>query len=93
LTDKQKCKWCGEYFIKTHHSQKYCSDYCRKNARAEQSRNKAHRWYHRHKHELSEKTRWGLGSGYLGKHRYTNFDKELKTIQTEFKRLRLKKIK
>ena len=85
------CKWCGKSFEKKHHSQKYCSSYCRKSARAEQSRIKSHRWYHKHKHELSEKSRWGLGSGYLGKHRYDNFEKELKIIEREFRRLQIKR--
>lgn len=90
MVNKIKCKWCGKYFIRTHHSQRYCCDECRDEARSEQSRIKAHRWYHKHKHELSEKQRWGLGSGLLGQHRHEDFEKELRTIQNEFRWLHLK---
>lgn len=89
--DKIKCSWCGKYFIKKHHSEKYCSDTCRKEARVEQSRHKSHRWYHRHKHELSEKQRWGLGSGLLGQHRTEDFEEEYLKIQNEFRWLHLRK--
>ena len=85
------CVWCGKKFLKQHHSIKYCSEKCRIDARGQQSRNKAHRWYHKHKHELSEKSRWGLGSGTLGGHRNDDFTKEQSIIQKEFTRLRLKR--
>lgn len=86
-----ECTWCGKKFIKKHHSEKYCSEQCRKDARGHQSRMKAHRWYHNHKHELSEKQRWGLGSGTLGGHMHKDFEKEQSVIQKEFTRLRLKR--
>ena len=85
------CSWCGKPFIKQHHSEKYCNDKCRDDARGQQSRNKAHKWYHKHKKELSEKSRWGLGSGTLGGHRHDDFQKEQSVIQKEFTRLRLKR--
>ena len=87
----ESCIWCGQKFIKKHHSEKYCSDECRKDARGQQSRNKAHRWYHRHKHELSEEQRWGLGSGSLGEHRHEDFEKEQRVIKNELRRLKIKK--
>lgn len=86
-----KCIWCGTKFVKKHHSEKYCSQACRKDARSQQSRNKAHKWYHRHKHELSEKQRWGLGSGTLGGHMHKDFDKEQSAIEKELTRLRLRR--
>lgn len=86
-----KCTWCGKKFVKKHHGEKYCSQLCRKDARSQQSRNKAHRWYHRHKHELTEKQRWGLGSGTLGGHMHDDFEKEQSVIEKEFARLRLKR--
>ena len=89
--DLEKCQWCGELFEKKHHSEKYCSDECRENARSEQSRNKSHRWYHRHKYRLSEKERWGLGSGLLRQHRNDDFEKELRLIENEFRWLHLKR--
>jgi len=85
------CAWCGKPFLKKHHSEKYCSELCRKDARGHQSRMKAHRWYHNHKHELSDKQRWGLGSGTLGGHMHKDFEKEQSVIQKEFTRLRLKR--
>ena len=85
------CAWCGCKFIKKHHSEKYCSDKCRNDARGQQSRNKAHRWYHKHKHELTEKQRWGLGSGTLGSHMHSDFEKEQSVIQKEFSRLKIKR--
>lgn len=85
------CAWCGKPFLKQHHSEKYCGDDCRKDARGHQSRMKSHRWYHKHKHELSEKQRWGLGSGTLGGHMHKDFEKEQSMIEKEFTRLRLKR--
>ena len=89
--DIEKCIWCGQKFIKNHHSEKYCCDECRTDARRQQLRNRSHRWYHRHKHELTEKQRWGLGSGTLGEHMHDDFEKEQNVIQKELQRLRIKK--
>lgn len=93
MSDKKgKCKWCGKIFTKKHHLEKYCSDKCRKYALEEQSRISSIKWYHKHKHELSEKQRWGLGSSArLGKHSNNDFTQEQNLINREFKRLRLKK--
>ena len=85
------CKWCGEFFIKEYAPEKYCCDECRKLSRGMQSRNKSHRWYHRHKHELSEKQRWGLGSGTLGQHMHNDFEKEFNVVEKELNRLGLRK--
>lgn len=85
-----KCQFCGEEFTKTHFNQKYCSDECRSEMEKVQSRNRFHKWYHKHKHELDEKRRWGLGSGTLGPHRHNDFTKEQNTIHNELTRLRLK---
>ena len=87
------CAYCGEKFaiyLEKGRPAQYCCDECRENARLEQSRIKSHRWYHKHKHELSEKRRWGLGSGTLGQHRHKDFSKEEKTIKKELTRLRIK---
>ena len=88
-----KCGWCGEQYIKTANKQKYCSSYCRDSARSHQSRMKSHKWYHRHKHELTEKQRWGLGSSTIGKHRNPNFKREQKILTKELKRLGIYKRK
>lgn len=85
-----KCKCCGETFVKSYPTVKYCSDDCRKFNREVQSRNKSLRWYHRNKHRLTDKQRYGLGSGYLGCHRNTDFSCEAKSVKNELKRLKLK---
>lgn len=92
MYDEINCKWCGKPFKRVYAPEKYCCDECRISARGLQNRNKSHRWYHKHKHELSEKQRWGLGSGYLGNHRQESFNREYKTVKNEFKRLKIKKV-
>ena len=84
-----KCQWCGSLFVKSHSSEVYCCSYCRESAREEQSRDKAIRWYHRNKDSLSEESRFGLGSGFLGCHRRLDFDDELRVIENELVRLKL----
>lgn len=87
------CKYCGENYVtfkRVGRPLEYCSDECRENARLEQSRVKACNWYHRHKHRLDEIQRYGLGTGYLGGHRNTDFEQEYKTIRNEFGRLKIK---
>ena len=88
-----KCGWCGKTYIKKANKQKYCSTYCRDSARSHQSRMKSHKWYHRHKHELTEKQRWGLGSSTIGKHRNPSFKKEQNILTKELKRLGIYKKK
>ena len=85
-----KCECCGKTFIKPYPTVKYCSDECREVNREIQSRNKSLCWYHRNKHRLSEKQRYGLGSGYLGGHRNIDFACEQKSVKNELRRLKLK---
>lgn len=88
-----KCKYCGCLFgvvRRRGRPLEYCSDECRSNARREQSRLKSYRWYHRHKHDLSEKQRWGLGSGWIGCHRNHDFVVEERIVCRELGRLGLK---
>ena len=83
------CGWCGCKFVKVSNGSKYCCSKCRNEARREQSRLKSNKWYHRHKHELSDEARWGLGSGFLGGHRNVDFDKERVIVERELARLKL----
>ena len=87
---KGKCAWCGNSFEKNHGNQKYCSKKCLKYATQEQTRIRVHRWYHKHKHELSEKRRYGLGTGTLSNHRKTDFEMEHNAILKEKARLKIK---
>ncbi len=86
-----KCHWCGSRFVKSHSSEVYCSSFCRESAREEQSRDKAIRWYHRNKEFLSDDARYGLGSGWLGGHRHFDFDDELRVVENELVRLKIRK--
>ena len=84
---KAKCEWCGKPYTKTHGNQKYCSYNCKKHAEKEQNRNRKHKWYHRNKHRLTEKQRYGLGTGTLGPHKKTDDHEEYTAIQKEKQRL------
>ena len=87
------CAFCGEKFavyVEKGRPPKFCCDECRKASDSERSRNKSLVWYHKNKHKLSEKARWGLGSGTLGQHRHKDFAKEEKTIKKELTRLKIK---
>ena len=76
-----------------HNKESYCSGECRHYSLQEHSRRTTHKWYHRHKHELSEKQRYGLGTGTLGPHMNNekDFEREASIIEKEFKYLRIKK--
>lgn len=69
---------------------KYCSDTCRHHAKQEQNCDNSFTWYHKHKNELGEAKRYGLGSGTLGPHlNKEGFKKEAESIQKELRRLNL----
>jgi len=89
----RECACCGEKFavyVEKGRPPKYCCEECSEIVRSQQSRNKSHKWYHNNKHKLTEKQRWGLGSGTLGQHRHKDFNKEKKTIKKELTRLKIK---
>jgi len=86
----KKCNWCGGEFIKEHNRQVYCSDNCRKHARAEKNRGYFRKYYHKYKKIMTEKQRCGLGSGFLSMHRNENFDQEFIAIRKEMQRLKIK---
>ena len=81
------CEFCKNHFTKKHNAEKYCSDYCRKEARKEQNRFNSFTFYHRHKHEKSEDEKFGLGSGWLSEHKNPDEEKEMKSVRNERKRL------
>lgn len=84
----KKCKWCGKLFFKYHNRQEYCSNTCSTYAHMEQKAEYNHKY--RKQYSLDEKTRNGLGSGFLGGHRHDDVEKELSAIQKEMKRLKIK---
>lgn len=86
-----ECRWCNKPFIKKHNRESYCSSECREFSLQEHSRRTSHKWYHQHKHELSEKQRWGLGTGTLGPHMNQDFEREASIIAKELHFLRIKK--
>ena len=87
---KCKCKWCGEEFIKNHNREMYCSDYCRKAALREQWAVNSYNYRNRYKNQLNYKKQVKVGTGCLGAHRLSDFDKEYQKISREMKRLRVR---
>jgi len=85
-----KCKWCGEEFEKKHNRQMYCNEYCSKEAERENTRKRRIKHYYRYKNIMHEEQKYGLGSGFLSIHRYTDESKEFTAIQNEMKRLKIK---
>lgn len=55
---KMICKTCGKTFTQTHHSQKYCSDQCRKTARKIQNNQSKIRWRKKQTKKILIKCRW-----------------------------------
>lgn len=79
-----KCEFCGQYFAKTHHRQKYCTKDCSKKALQDQK----NEW---------KRTKWikpkENGTGYITEKRKENFDDELRQIKGELRRLGIKQRK
>lgn len=79
-----KCEFCGQYFAKTHHRQKYCTKDCSKKALQDQK----NEW---------KRTKWikpkENGTGYITEKRKTDFDDELRQIRGELRRLGINKKK
>lgn len=86
-----KCKWCGALYLKNNNAQKYCSPYCKKEAKKETDRKYANTHNLRKHYNTRIKNLVTLGS--LGTnssyHRKNNDKEEYKSIQSEFKMLRL----
>lgn len=79
-----KCEFCGQYFAKTHHRQKYCCKDCSQKALQDQK----NEW---------KRTKWikpkENGTGYITEKRKTDFDDELRQIRGELRRLGIKQRK
>lgn len=52
------CNYCGETFIQDHHSQKYCSNQCRKKARKIQNKQSKIRWKKKQNKKILIKCKW-----------------------------------
>lgn len=87
----EKCHFCGTLYIKESNAQKYCSTYCKKEAKKESDRNFANKNNLRKQYNTRIKNLVTLGS--LGTsstcHRKPDFKEEYKSIRTEFKMLKL----
>lgn len=86
-TKKHKCEWCGNPFHKTHNRQMYCSKECATNAKKEQDRYHALKYYYKNKEDLNTTK---LGTTNMGEHRKKDFEEEYDRIQSELKYLGLK---
>lgn len=87
-----KCKWCGEYFVRTEQSTRkfFCSEKCRKEMDKKCNRDRQFQYYHRWIHSIHKDSRkYGLGTGGLGKHPRKNFEDERKVVQREKRRWKL----
>lgn len=77
-----KCEFCGQYFGKTHHRQKYCTKDCSRKALQDQK----NEW---------KRTKWvrpkRTGTGYIDEKPKKDFKEEEKTIKKELRRLGLKR--
>ena len=81
-----KCKWCGNTYKKTHNRQQYCSDYCRNEAKKEQTRNSKLRHYYRNRNQINKTS---IGTRTIGPHKNPNDDKEAEIVQNEIRRIGL----
>lgn len=52
------CQYCGKKFKEKHHSQKYCSETCKKEARKIQNKKNKIRWMKKHEKKVLVKCRW-----------------------------------
>ena len=86
-----KCKWCGNLYLKQSNAQKYCSSYCKHEAKKETDRVYINKHNLRRCHNTRVKNLVTLGS--LGTsssfHKKSTFKDEYKSIRKEIKRLHL----
>ena len=87
----RECAWCGKEYLALHdrHVSKFCSVKCAYYSKLDsnlRSVRKYNKKYNKHDGQA-----W-LGSSYLKSHRNESFSDELKLIQNEFKRLKIKRM-
>lgn len=82
------CQLCGKPYTKQHRNQRYCSQECSQEARRLKNRIYFSRWYTKNKTYCWARKK---GTGTLGPHRHTTDEDEYEAIQTELRRLRLRR--
>lgn len=82
------CQLCGKPYKKKYKNQRYCSPDCSQEARRLKSRIYFSKWYTKNKTYCWARKK---GTGTLGPHRHTTDEDEYEAIQTELRRLRLRK--
>ena len=87
----EKCRWCGKLYIKKNNAQKYCSTYCKQEAKRETDRAYINKHNKRTCYNTRIKNIVELGS--LGTsssfHRRKTFEEEYRSIRSEFRMLKL----
>lgn len=74
------CEYCGNYYVKNHHSRKFCSDKCFRE----------HRKDYKAKWKRDNYVRADLGSSEIGATPNSDFEKEEKIVRNELKRFKLR---
>jgi len=87
-----KCNWCGRLYLKKSRNTKYCSDYCRNEAKLESNRNsinkrnRSERYFNTRCKNLTELGSKGTDSNY---HMKDNFKDEAVSVSAQRRRLRI----
>jgi endogenous inhibitor of DNA gyrase (YacG/DUF329 family) len=88
----KKCAYCGKEYVATHtkHVSKFCSNKCAYHSKLDSNLRSVRKY--QKSYVLPTSKSW-LGNSNIHPHlRSNNWDDELKQIQNEFKRLRIKKL-
>ena len=88
MTKKSYCAFCKQPYKKQHPNQRYCSKECSEEARRLKSRIYFSRWYNKNRIYCYTRKK---GTGHIGAHKHPDDNKEYETIQTELRRLGLRK--
>jgi len=82
------CQLCGKPYTKKYKNQRYCSTDCSQEARRLKNRIYFSRWYTKNKTYCWARKK---GTGTLGPHRHQDDEDEYEAIQTELRRLHLRR--